>query len=108
MASMPPTKSSVKVLAAFLEKPRDEQYGFGLMKSTGVKSGSLYPMLERLERLGWIESHDECIDEQAEGRPRRRLYRLTGLGERVGRRVVADFYHDLGPIPEWLPGYEGG
>jgi PadR family transcriptional regulator PadR len=101
------TKSSAKVLGAFLIQPSHEQYGFGLMKSTGVKSGSLYPMLERLERLGWIEAFDESIDERTEGRPKRRLYRLTALGEREARRALADFYRDLGPVPGWLYGFEG-
>ncbi|MCW2632903.1 MAG: PadR family transcriptional regulator [Pseudonocardia sp.] len=101
------TTSSAKVLAAFLAEPAHEQYGFGLMRATGVKSGSLYPMLERFERRGWIEGFEESIDEQAAGRPRRRLYRLTGLGEQEARAALVDFYRDLGPVPQWLPGLEG-
>jgi PadR family transcriptional regulator, regulatory protein PadR len=91
------------VLRAFLDDPLADQYGFGLMRSTGVKSGSLYPLLDRLERLGWIEGHDEDVDEQAEGRPRRRLYRLTVLGHRQATREVVEFYRSLGPAPTWLP-----
>ena len=45
------SKSSAKVLRAFVDDPSVEQYGFGLMHSTRVKSGSLYPILERFERL---------------------------------------------------------
>jgi PadR family transcriptional regulator, regulatory protein PadR len=97
------TMPRAKVLARFLEDPTREQYGFGLMRATGVKSGSLYPILEQLERIGWVESHQEVIDERAEGRPRRQLYRLTLIGEREGRQAVADFYRDLGPVPGWLP-----
>lgn len=104
---MPLTKSSAKVLTAFLEDPSAEQYGFGLMRSTKVKSGSLYPMLDRLEKRGWIEGYDEPINEQAEGRPKRRLYRLTALGETQARRAVADFYRELPPAPGWLSGFEG-
>ena len=47
----------------------------GLMAMTGVKSGSLYPILERLERLGWVEAKYELIDEHVAGRPRRRCTR---------------------------------
>jgi DNA-binding PadR family transcriptional regulator len=101
------TKASAKVLGAFLNEPTHQQYGFGLMKTTGIKSGSLYPMLDRLERLGWIVGFDECIDEHAEGRPKRRLYRLTALGEREARPALVAFYRDLGPVPGWLPGFEG-
>jgi PadR family transcriptional regulator, regulatory protein PadR len=101
------SKASAKVLLEFLQDPSREQYGFGLMRSTGVKSGSLYPILDRLERLRWIESHDEDIDEQAEGRPKRRLYRLTALGDREARQAVADFYRDLAPAPAWVRRLEG-
>jgi DNA-binding PadR family transcriptional regulator len=77
------------------------------MRATGVKSGSLYPMLERFERRRWIEAFDESIDEHAEGRPRRRLYRLTGVGEREARAALIDFHRNVGPAPRWLPGLEG-
>ena len=103
---MGPSKSSAKVLRAFVDDPSEEQYGFGLMRSTRVKSGSLYPILERFERLRWIEGYDESIDEHAEGRPRRRLYRLTALGEREARKAVAEFYRDVGRPPAWVPGIE--
>jgi PadR family transcriptional regulator PadR len=101
------SRATAKVLKAFLDDPGQDQYGFGLMKITRVQSGSLYPILERLERLGWIEGHAELIDEQAEGRPRRRLYRLTALGATEARKALADFYQDLGALPTWLPGFEG-
>ena len=92
-----------KVLRAFLEVPAQEQYGFGLMRSTQVKSGSLYPILESLERDGWIESREEEIDERAEGRPRRRMYRLTDRGHQEGGKALAQFYQELGARPKWLP-----
>ena len=100
------SKSSAKVLRAFVDDPSEEQYGFGLMRSTRVKSGSLYPILERFERLGWIEGYDESINEHTEGRPRRRLYRLTALGEREARKAVAEFYRAVGQSPAWVPGFE--
>ncbi len=63
--------------------------------------------LDRLERIRWIEGHDEMIDEQIEGRPKRRPYRLTALGEEDATRAVADFYRHLVPAPAWLPRLEG-
>jgi PadR family transcriptional regulator, regulatory protein PadR len=96
------TKPTVKVLTIFLEHPAQEQYGFGLMRTTGVKGGSLYPILERLESVGWISAHEEVIDEHAEGRPKRRLYRLTGAGRREATAALADFYRDLLPAASWL------
>ena len=93
--------ATVKVLGAFLDATADDHYGFGLMRLTGVKAGSLYPILDRLERAGWLEARNEDIDEVSAGRPKRRLYRLTPIGKREGRRALADFYRDLGPVPRW-------
>src|SRR6266851_1153679 len=101
------SKASAKVLMEFLANPKQDQYGFGLMKATGVKSGSLYPILDRFEDLRWIEGYDEVIDQRAEGRPRRRLYRLTGIGRPAAKQAVTDFYRDLGPAPSWVPRTQG-
>ena len=96
------TKAAAQVLAQFLDSPGADQYGFGLMRATGLASGTLYPMLERFQTLGWIQSHLEAIDESAEGRPRRRLYCLTALGQREADRALKDFFRDL-PAGRWQP-----
>src|SRR6059058_6070829 len=98
--------AKIKILKVFLEEIDQSQYGFALMQVTRVKSGSLYPILEALERNHWVESYWESIDEHAEGRPRRRLYRLTALGEQEAKRSVAEFYQDVGRAPAWVPGIE--
>ena len=95
--------STVKVLQTFLEDPATDHYGYQIMKTTRLKSGSLYPILRRLEADGWLTVHDEKIDEKAEGRPARRIYRLTALGQQAGRSAVTEFYRSLGPHPSWLP-----
>jgi PadR family transcriptional regulator PadR len=97
------SQAAVKILRAFLEEPDQEQYGFGIMRSTGLKSASVYPMLDRLEQSGWILGYDEDIDERTAGRRRRRLYKLSPTGEREARKTVERFYRDLGPAPSWLP-----
>jgi DNA-binding PadR family transcriptional regulator len=51
----------------------------------GVLSGTVYPLLRRLEDKGWLSSRWEDVDPAAAGRPRRRLYRLTGEGEAAAR-----------------------
>ncbi len=58
-------------------------YGLSLSKVAGIAAGTIYPTLARLENAGWLESRWEKRGSQDEGRPRRRLYRLTGLGERM-------------------------
>ena len=99
--------SGAKVLKAFLSEPEAEQYGFALMKLTGVKSGSLYPILARFQELGWIDSYEEEIDVREEGRPRRRMYRLTGMGRPQASLALDEFYRDVGPVPVWLPRLQG-
>jgi PadR family transcriptional regulator PadR len=87
---MPPrmTASVLKVAAALLADPTAERYGLQLMQATGLPSGTLYPILVRLERAGWVESRWEQADPAAEGRPARRYYRLTRDGAVEARREV--------------------
>lgn len=82
------TRPTRKVLEIFLSAPLAERYGLELMGLTGLSSGSLYPLLHRLEAAGWVTSRTEPIDPVVEKRPARRLYSLTGVGERVARDVT--------------------
>ncbi|MCA1708308.1 MAG: PadR family transcriptional regulator [Actinobacteria bacterium] len=67
---------------------RRDHYGFELSKITGLKSGTLYPILARLESAGWLCSGWESSD--TPGRPRRRYYRLTGVGAAAADRHLAN------------------
>lgn len=89
MAGLRMTTSVLKVVAALLADPAADRYGLQLMQDTGLRSGTLYPILVRLERAGWVESHWEDIDPVAQGRPSRRYYRLTADGAVEARREVA-------------------
>jgi PadR family transcriptional regulator PadR len=75
------------VLQAFLDHPGEELYGFTLAEYTGLKAGTLYPLLQRLLAEGWLTGRWEAVDERAVGRRRRRYYRLSGVGE--GRALQA-------------------
>src|SRR6266536_5381166 len=79
VASMPGPKmsrSTLEVLAYCVEAKQKPVYGNQIIKDTGLKSGTIYPILDRLERAGWLTAEWEGIDESAEKRPRRRNYRL--------------------------------
>ncbi len=78
----------MRLLEALLEAPLAEHYGLELMEKAQLASGTAYPILHRLEEDGWLESGQEAIDPSAAGRPRRRLYRLTALGETQARVLV--------------------
>lgn len=91
------TTQTLALLAAMLDSPYDEWYGLELSKACQIKSGTLYPILARLEHSGWLTSSWEDIDPSMAGRPRRRLYRLTGLGADTARAVVDEQLARLSP-----------
>lgn len=59
------------------------RYGFDIMEKTGLPSGTVYPILRRLEDSELIQSKWEPGEAQELQRPQRRYYRLTRLGERT-------------------------
>lgn len=59
---------------------RGVRYGFDIMDLTGLPSGTVYPILRRLEAHGMVSSEWEKQDPRAEARPRRRYYDLTAAG----------------------------
>src|SRR5579862_1209628 len=82
---------TLKVLEAFLENPTERLSGAEVHQRCGIASGTLYPILLRLESAGWFVSQWESIDPSSVGRPRRRLYRLTSTGRRCASEVFASF-----------------
>jgi len=84
------TPKMARVLKIFLEDPAQPRYGFELMRLAGLPSGTLYPMLARLEQAGWLErGTEEDIDPRAEGRPPRLHYTITGDAARAAHRELA-------------------
>lgn len=77
------SSETLRILGAMLEDPMAWHYGLGLSDTAEIASGTIYPMLARLEKAGWLESRWEEQGPDDEGRPRRRLYKLTGHGERA-------------------------
>jgi DNA-binding PadR family transcriptional regulator len=75
------------VLAALCAEPREWLHGYGIARDTGLKSGSLYPILIRLAERGLVEARWE--DGQPTGRPRRHLYRLTSEGLASAKAALA-------------------
>jgi len=82
---------TLRTLEAFLESPSDEMSGSDVQKRSGLASGTLYPILLRLESAGWFVSRWEAVDPASVGRPRRRLYRLTPSGLAQASEVFASF-----------------
>jgi PadR family transcriptional regulator PadR len=78
---------TLSVLAALFEQPSQWQHGYALASTTGLKSGTLYPILIRLADRGLVEA---CWQEEPQpGRPRRHLYRLTADGAASAAQALA-------------------
>lgn len=105
------TTTVAAVLRAFLDDLSQPRYGVELMQRTGLPSGTLYPILARLERAGWLTSHREDIDPATEGRPARRFYRISNHGAQAARIELAALSDQLRPpalrpMPQ-VPGPDG-
>jgi len=103
MASPRMTIPTQRVLRAFLDDVSAERYGLEIMDVAELPSGTVHPILARLERLGWVESQWEEIDPRVEGRPPRRYYRLTASGVEQAREALARAYRPrrsgVSPMP---------
>jgi PadR family transcriptional regulator, regulatory protein PadR len=77
------SNQALKALKLLSDASRgDGLSGAEISRQTGIGSGTLYPMLARLEEAGWLDGNWEKIDPREAARPRRRLYKLTPLGVR--------------------------
>ena len=81
-----------RVLRAFLADPAARRYGYDLMKAAGLKSGTLYPLLGRLEDEELVTSAWETP--QQDGQRPRKYYRLTAKGAEVARLELAQVSAD--------------
>ena len=75
------------VLEKFLEQPTEWRYGYELSRATGLKSGTLYPILMRLEKHTLLEA--QWVTTGA-GTPPRHTYRLTPNGLELARSLQAE------------------
>lgn len=73
-----PSPQAVRLLAALVAKAQTWRYGYDLSKETGLTAGTLYPLLQRFETQGLLES--EWRPPALDGRPPRHAYRLTRTG----------------------------
>jgi DNA-binding PadR family transcriptional regulator len=102
------TTQTLAVLSALLSEPEADWYGLKLSKRSGLKPGTIYPILDRLLKAHWLDRRWEQIDPVVEGRPRRRLYRLTGVGAPAARQALDEHLASLShaePAPSSQSGY---
>lgn len=84
-----PSTATRLVFQAFLDAPGDETYGFELARATGLPSGTIYPILRRLEDDQLIRSRWAEVETKAQRR-RRRYYELTAEGRRAAHAATVE------------------
>src|SRR3978361_991452 len=82
------TAPTVEVLNVLLESSIPV-WGLLIIKQTGRLPGTVYPVLERLERQGWVTASWE--EDASRPGPRRKLYEFTADGEAAARDVCRAF-----------------
>ncbi|MBL1082594.1 helix-turn-helix transcriptional regulator [Streptomyces actinomycinicus] len=86
MASIRLTAPTLAVIGVLLTSTADEPaWGLKICEETGLGSGTVYPILERLVTAGWVTRYEETGDHP--GRPRRYYYELTAAGRLAARRA---------------------
>jgi PadR family transcriptional regulator, regulatory protein PadR len=88
------TPQMLLLLEVLASDPNVEWWGLALAKAAGIRSPTIYRALARLETARWVTSSPEEIDPALEGRPRRRLYRLTPHGVREATRLLDDYKNE--------------
>jgi PadR family transcriptional regulator, regulatory protein PadR len=103
MAKRPDPKLShqtLRILKLFLDGPKDGLAGSDIWKVLGLFTGTVYPILLRLETAGWLKGSWEKATAEELGRPRKRIYQLTALGYNKTREALAALDVQVGR-PAW-------
>lgn len=96
------------VLMALLEEPDRERYGLELSAMAGLATGTIHPILARLEKAGWVRSRWEDVDPKEHGRPRRRYYQLDPNSVSVVHAALARAQKSVSGLERLRPGFTGG
>jgi len=83
------TRTTQAVVRVLLEDPAARRFGLEIGAVTGLPSGTIHPILARLENLGWVQSGWEDADPGGKDRPRRRYYRVSEDGLTAVRVALA-------------------
>ncbi len=92
------TTQTLSVIGALMADSAGGISGAEIARQTKLASGSLYPILQRLEDADWAESRWETEDPHELGRPRRRLYQITGSGAQKARAAMREVVRPFGRL----------
>ncbi len=83
-----PSPHTAAVLLALLDAYPQPTYGYDLSLKTELKSGTLYPILQRLHESDLLSA--EWQPSPHEGKPPRHIYTLTAAGLELARQQRQD------------------
>lgn len=83
------TMATRLVLDVLVAEAGAEHYGAAIGRRADLPTGTVHPILARLEGAGWVASRWEDVDPRAVKRPARRFYRLTDEGAVAAREALA-------------------
>ena len=96
---------TLRVLERFIERPTAWRYGYELSRETGLKSGTLYPILMRLAKFSLLETKWVTTED---GVPPRHTYRLTPKGAELARTQQATSSSARAVARARRPAFSGG
>jgi PadR family transcriptional regulator PadR len=97
------TLPTLKVLKVLLSDPVGEHYGLEIANQANLKSGTIYPILARLETCGWVTSSWEDVDPSVVARRPRRYYQLSNEGAQKARLELQSAAWLVTPGPTAVP-----
>jgi PadR family transcriptional regulator PadR len=104
------TRETLRVLRVLLDRSSGRHYGLEIAKEAGLPTGTIYPILARLEQLGWVVSEWEVVDPASVKRPRRRFYQLSPDGAELAYQKLQEEQRSLTlrsrRLPDLRPGGE--
>jgi PadR family transcriptional regulator, regulatory protein PadR len=103
MAKKPDPRLShqtLRVLKVFLDGPKEGLAGSDVWKALGLFTGTVYPILLRLDSAGWLRGAWEVESAEKLGRPRKRIYQLTPTGYNKASEALAALDIQVGG-PAW-------
>ena len=101
------TSSTLTVLGAFLEAHPNSLAGADIINSQRMFSGTLYPILDRLEIAGWIKGQWEDKSTTKLRRPRRKNYTFTAFGRTCAQQEIEKRIAGRGPLLGIPVGFRG-
>lgn len=88
------THALIQVAMALMADAEGRHWGYELSKQSGVRSGVMYPTLQRMLDQGWLSDGWEMSQGGKSGRPPRRYYELTDRGKTALGALIAEARRD--------------